>query len=91
MVTECMYLDTDNSDNALLQKDETFARIKKRLEPLIGALSPEDKTMATRMVKECYLKYQKAIQSNTEGDYLMASLMMALLTEQNKRIGKLGQ
>ncbi|MDQ4073537.1 MAG: hypothetical protein M3162_04445 [Thermoproteota archaeon] len=76
----------DNADNALLQKDETFARINKRLESLMANLSPEDKTMATDMVMECYLKYQKAIQSNSEGDHLMASLMIALLTEQNKRI-----
>jgi hypothetical protein len=62
----------------------------KRLEPLMAAMSHEDKALISKMVTDCYLKYQKAIQSNTEGDYLMAPLMMALLTEQNKRIKELG-
>ncbi|MDQ4073533.1 MAG: hypothetical protein M3162_04425 [Thermoproteota archaeon] len=53
----------------------------RRLEPLMATLSPEDKIMVTKMVTEYYLKYQKSIQSNTEGDYLIASLIMALLAE----------
>lgn len=53
------------------------------------ALSPEDRALMTKMVTDCYLKYQKSILSNTEGDYVVVSLMMALLTEQNRRIKEL--
>jgi hypothetical protein len=81
-----MSLDPDSSCNTLLQKDETFGRIVKRLKPMMATLSPEDKALMTKMVADCYFQNQKSIQSNSEGDYLMASLIMALLTEQNKRI-----
>jgi hypothetical protein len=89
LVTEGMSLNPDTSDNPLLQKDETFGRIMKRLEPFMATLSPEDKALMSETIMKCYLKYQKTIQSNTEGDYLMASLLMALLTMQNKRIEEL--
>jgi hypothetical protein len=73
-------------DGSNLHKDQTYAQIIKRLEPFMTTLSPEDKAFMSNMVVECYLKYSKSIQSNPGGDYLMASLIMALLTEQNKRI-----
>ncbi len=80
---------SDTSYNALLQKDEMFGRIVKKLEPFMTTQSPEDMALMSKMVAECYLQYHKSIQSNSEGDYLMASLIMALLTEQNKRIEEL--
>jgi hypothetical protein len=77
-------------DGSHLQKDQAHGRIIKKLEPFMAALSLEDRALMTNMVTECYLKYQKAIQSKSEGDYLMVSLLMALLTQQNKRIKELG-
>lgn len=82
------YFDFSDSESSL-RKDETYSRIMGKLDEFIDKLPAEDKKLLSRMISECYLKYRESILMNTEGEHLMVSLLMAMLTEQNKKIEKM--
>jgi len=86
----CGYLDP--SDDTFSQEDKDYNRIIKKLEDLTGSLQYTDKELLLKMIFTVYYKYHKSILTKSESDTeLMLSMLMALLVEQNKELGKFNE
>jgi hypothetical protein len=85
-----MFRYIDASDDSLLQKDNDYNRLLKKLHNFTECLSSEDKELFLKMINEVYYKYHKSILMKSESDTeLMLSMLMGLLTKQNLDIERL--
>jgi len=85
-----MFRYLDASDDSLLQKDNDYNRLIKKLSNFSDCLSSEDKELLLKMINEVYYKYQKSILTNSDSDTeLMLSTLMALVTKQTLEIERL--
>ena len=85
-----MFRYLDASDDSLLQKENDYIRLLKKLHNFTECLSSEDKELLLKMIYEVYYKYHKSIIMKSEGDTeLMLSTLIGLLTKQNLEIERL--
>ena len=87
-----MYRYIDPADDTFLQKDKTYQRIKKQVNPFISNLkSEEDKQIMSKILSNCYHKYRNSIRTKSQSDIeLLHSAIMALLIEQSNEIERIG-
>ena len=92
-VIKCfMFRYLDPTDKTFSQEDKDYNRIIKKLENLTEGLQSTEKVLLLKMIFTVYYKYHKSILTKSESDTeLTLSMLMALLVEQNKELGKFNE